>query len=49
MAFGPDEIQTPKEWKRFADAVGRRLPSKILQARKTSVRIRAIGGTKSAK
>lgn len=49
--MGADErqIQTPKEWKRFANAVARTLPKRMVETRRTSKRIRALFGTRKAK
>lgn len=42
MALDPSDVQYPKEWKRFAQALGRTLPTKLVQTRRTSKRIRAL-------
>lgn len=49
MSNTEPEIQTPKEWKRFANAVGRTLPKRMVETRRTSKRIRAIFGKSKRK
>lgn len=49
MSLPEQEVQTPKEWKRFANAVGRVLPQKMVATRRTSKRIRTLFGTRKAK
>lgn len=49
MSQNEPEIQTPKEWKRFANAVGRVLPKRMVETRRTAKRIRALGGQRKGK